>query len=266
MLPSTAEIDGESRPGRLFLQLDTFEGPLDLLLGLARARQVDLARVSLPMLVDQLLASLGGAIVPERKAEWVSIAAWLVLLRSRLLLPTDTQERRAGHAKAGELHDRLRELQLVQAGAAWLDARPQLGREVFARGRPELLGLSEASDWDVDVVEFLWAAMAQFEPAPGIEPLATYAPPRPDLHSVEEGRARILGRLRTAEKALSLADVLPEAEAECRQDDRVLRHRSRWTSTLVAALELVKQQLILVEQPAADDEMPAFQIAKEDVS
>lgn len=142
----------------------------------------------------------------------MSIAAWLVLLCSRLLLPTDTQERRAGYAKAGELHDRMRELQLVQAGAAWLDARPQLGREVFVRGRPELLGFTEANDGDVDVVEFLWAAMALFEPAPGIEPRAAYALPRPDLHSVEEGRARILSRLRTSKAALSLADLLPEAQ------------------------------------------------------
>src|SRR5260370_39651414 len=127
--------DGES----LLLSLDGVEGPLDLLLDLARAQKVDLARLSIVALVDQYLAVIEGArrIRLELAADWLVMAAWLTWLKSRLLLPAGTEAAEEGEAAAEVLAARLRELQAMRAGAAWLGERALLGRGVFARGLPE---------------------------------------------------------------------------------------------------------------------------------
>ena len=124
---------------QLPLVLDGFEGPLDLLLDLARAQKLDLARISILSLVEQYLAIVEGArrVRLELAADWLVMAAWLAWLKSRLLLPAGTAEADEGEAAAGSLAARLRELQTVRAAAALLAARPQLGHDVFARGAPE---------------------------------------------------------------------------------------------------------------------------------
>ena len=112
-----------------------FEGSLALLVELARTRQIDLNQLPVADVVDQLMVALQEATIPlGQKGAWVVLAAWLLLLRSRLLLPVETQPDAAD--TAGQLRDRLVALQAAQALAAWLDQRPQLGHEVFARGQP----------------------------------------------------------------------------------------------------------------------------------
>ena len=127
-----AAIDGD----RLLLSLDGFDGPLDLLLDLARAQKVDLARISILALVDQYLAIIEGArqIRLELAADWLVMAAWLAWLKSRLLLPVQADGAGEGEQAADVLAARLRELEAMRAAAAWLAARPQLGQDVFARG------------------------------------------------------------------------------------------------------------------------------------
>src|SRR5437868_13908953 len=133
--------DGES----LLLSLDGFEGPLDLLLDLARAQKVDLARLSIVALVDQYLAVIEGArrIRLELAADWLVMAAWLTWLKSRLLLPEDPAQEEDAEALAAALTDRLAELARMRAAAAWLGARQQLGRDVFGRGEAESLRIED---------------------------------------------------------------------------------------------------------------------------
>ncbi len=123
----------------LALRLDGFEGPLDLLLDLARAQKLDLAKISILGLVEQYLAMVEGArrVRLELAADWLVMAAWLAWLKSRLLLPAGTDEAEEGEAAAGHLAARLAELSAMRAAAAALDRRAQLGRDVFARGAPE---------------------------------------------------------------------------------------------------------------------------------
>ena len=123
----------------LVLRLEGFDGPLDLLLDLARAQKVDLAKISILSLVEQYLAVIEGArrVRLELAADWLVMAAWLTWLKSRLLLPADALGAEEAEDAAEILALRLRDLSAIRAAAAWLGARPQLGQDVFARGAPE---------------------------------------------------------------------------------------------------------------------------------
>ncbi len=241
--------DGEGTPR---LELDGFSGPLALLLTLARAQEVDLARLSLPDLLDQLAAALQQGAPLGEKGDWVVMATWLVLLRSRLLLPEDAPAQEAAETEADHLRDRLVALQAVQALAAWLDRRPLLGRDVFARGRPEFIGTTIGSEPEIDVVAFLWASLALFDDDEAPDTATLYRPLWLDLHATPEARERILrllaetpggGRL---DRFLPQAPTAPEPPAEA-----LLRRRSAWTSTFVASLELAKQGDVVLAQDGA---------------
>ena len=183
---------GEGTP---LLDLDGFSGPLERLLTLARAHEIDLARLSLVALVDQLAAALHAAPAAplSHKGNWVVMTAWLVELRSRLPLPADPATQQNAEAEAIELRGRLVGLQAMQALAQWLEDRAQLGRDVFARGQPERVGLSVETDHEADVVEFLWASLALFDDASdGPETAAIDRPRWFELYPLAETRARIL--------------------------------------------------------------------------
>ncbi|MBV8201753.1 MAG: hypothetical protein JOZ15_14115, partial [Acidobacteria bacterium] len=142
--------------------LDGFSGTLEALLARARAQQLDLARISLADFTGQLAQALQQAAPLGEKANWLVMASWLVLLRSRLLLPDSPAAEQAQY-EASRLRDRLAGLAEMQALAAWLERRSQLGRDVFARGQPELLGTSVAHQHEADVIAFLWACLDLFE-------------------------------------------------------------------------------------------------------
>ena len=232
------------------LELDGFSGPLDRLLALARDHAIDLSRLSLPTIADQLVAALERDVPLGQKADWVVMAAWLVQLRSRLLLPTDPPAQQAAQAEAGQLRDRLLELQQVQALAAWLDARPQLGRDVFIRGQPEILGAALSVEHEVDVIEFLWAAMALFDDdLPNPDTAERYRPRWLDLHSIPDARLRILRLLGESPDGRLLDQMLPERAGGAEGDtETLLKRRSAWSSTFVAGLELAKQGDVVLDQ------------------
>ena len=249
---SAAEADGEGEGASPWLDLAGFHGRLARLLALARARRIDLARIALPVLVDQLVAALreaGGRTPLALQADWVVMAAWLVQLRARLLLPADAEARDAAAAEAAQLRRGLARLDAVQEAARWLDARPRLGRDVFARGRPELMGIGTATLHQVDVVEFLWASLALFDddlPPPDTAP--RYRPAWLDLHAVPDARDRILQHMAGHTDTCRLDQLLPEASAPGAAPRNVLRGRSGWTSTFVASLELAKQGDVALTQ------------------
>jgi segregation and condensation protein A len=247
---------GEGQGATPLLALDNFDGPLERLLMLARAQQVDLTRLSLPVLLEQLEVALRQA--PARmplgqKADWLVMAAWLLQLRSRRLLPADAQAQQDAAVAADQLRGRLVEWQAMQGLAAWLERRPQLGRDVFARGKPEVFGVSVEPTPDLDVIEFLWASLALFddgEPAPDTR--AVYRPPPLALYPVGEARARILHRLAEAPGEVAFEKLLPDAPERTEGEALpVLQLRSAWSSTFVASLELAKQGDVVVAQEGA---------------
>ena len=236
------------------LDLGGFTGRLERLLALARAQQIDLAALSLPDLIAQLTLALqeaSGRTPLGQQSDWVVMAAWLMLLRSRLLLPTDAATQDAAGDDAAQLRQGLIKLGEGQAAARWLEARPQLGRDVFPRGQPELVGIESTTAHQVDVIEFLWASLALFDDdLPGPETVASYRPVWLDLHAIADARKHILRQLADDPAARPLDLLLPVLPGLDAVPENALRGRSRWTSTFVASLELAKQGDVLIDQEA----------------
>jgi segregation and condensation protein A len=248
---------GADRPeeggGSPHLTLDGFSGSLDQLLVLARGQKIDLAKISLPALLDQLAAALRQAPVTTplgRRGDWVVMAAWLVQLRARLLLPADTPAQHEAKADADRLRERLVALEEIQVLATWLERRPQLGGDAFARGQPEVFGMSVETGQAIDMIEFLWASLALFDDgAPQPDTATTYRPIQLDLYAIVDARARILHQLAETPDGASLEQLLPGApEPAVYPFRRVVWRRSAWASTFLAALELAKQGCVVVRQ------------------
>ena len=146
------------------VDLDGFEGPLDLLLELARRQKVDLARISVLALAEQYIAFVEAAreLRLELAADYLVMAAWLAYLKSRLLLPAPTK---AESGEAAELADalaqRLRRLEQIRRAAEALFARSLLGRDVFARGAPEPIARANAIVYEATLYDLLSAYARQ---------------------------------------------------------------------------------------------------------
>src|SRR4028119_951081 len=144
------EFDGPGRADdELTLSIDGWEGPLDLLLTLARAQKVDLTAISILELVEQYLAYLAGAraLKLEIAADYLVMAAWLAYLKSCLLLPKDPEADPSAEEIALRLQLRLQRLDAMREAGARLIGRDRIGRDVFVRGAPEGLRLIRKSAW-----------------------------------------------------------------------------------------------------------------------
>jgi segregation and condensation protein A len=253
--PNAGPLDGagDGEAHTPVLALDGFNGPLERLLILARAQRIDLARIPIGDLVDQLASALRQAPPTTplgQKGDWVVMASWLVQLRSLLLLPAESPAQQAAEIEAEQLREHLVTLQAMQALAAWLDHRPQLGRDVFARGQPEVLGQSIETTHQVDVIEFLWASLTLFDDDnQRVDTNPLYRPRWLDLYSVADARARILRLLAESPEGHRLDTLLPEASATASTETHpVSRQRSAWASTFIASLELAKQGDVVLAQ------------------
>ena len=226
----------------LLLHLDGFDGPLDLLLDLARAQKVDLARISILALVEQYLAIVEGAarIRLELAADWLVMAAWLAWLKSRLLLPqTDAEAEEAGQS-ADLLAARLAELAAMRAGAAWLSARPALGIDVFRRGAAEDLTATDRSRLTADLpallrgyVEALRRGAAQ----------VSYQPKQLSFWTVQDAIGRLSATLGAMPPWSTLEVFLP-ADLSGQQ------RRAAIASTLLAMLEMARGGGLRLRQDA----------------
>jgi segregation and condensation protein A len=147
------------RDEELQLSLGAWEGPLDLLLNLARAQKVDLTQISILQLVEQYLAYLNGAeaLKLEVAADYLVMAAWLAYLKSCLLLPKDPEQDPSPEELAARLQLRLQRLDAMRDAGARLMARDRIGRDVFTRGAPEGLRLVRKSAWQAEAYD-LYAA------------------------------------------------------------------------------------------------------------
>jgi segregation and condensation protein A len=140
----------------------------------------------------------------------------------------------------------------MQALAGWLQQRPQLGHDVFARGRPEVFGMAFEAPPALDVIAFFWASLALFDDEPVADTANLYRPQQVDLYDVAEARARILRVLAEMPEGGSLDRFLPEPPEVSEDISRqALQRRSGWASTFVAGLELAKQGDVVLGQAAA---------------
>jgi segregation and condensation protein A len=232
----------------LLLNIDGYEGPIDVLLELARAQKVDLTKISILQLVQQYLAFVERAkhLNLELAAEYLVMAAWLTYLKSRLLLPQeDSEEAHSAEDMAEALQFQLRRLEAVQKAAAQLAALPQLGRDIFSRGAPEGLSVRIRHRWDNDLIDLLRAYGAIKKRS---EKDVDYALPSFELLSAERAMERVermLGQLPKGERGTvwtTLESFLPP------KSGNVLFRRSSLASTLTAMLELAKQGRVEVKQ------------------
>src|SRR6201987_3216070 len=144
----------------LIVDVEGFEGPLDLLLTLARQQKVDLAKISILALADQYLAFIEEArkLRLELAADYLVMAAWLAYLKSRLLLPEPpAPEGPSAEDMANALAQRLRRLEAIRHVAEQLMGRPQLGRDVFGRGQPQPIAEIKRPEWTATLYDLLSA-------------------------------------------------------------------------------------------------------------
>ena len=144
---------------RLYLELDGWEGPLDLLLDLARRQKVDLRQISILSLVDQYLTYIERAqdLRLELAADYLVMAAWLAYLKSALLLPKEEQEDPSPEELALRLQLRLQRLGAMREAAARLIGRDRIGRDIFLRGAPEGLRTNRKNLWRSDIYSLIQA-------------------------------------------------------------------------------------------------------------
>ena len=158
------DADRASTDPEMIVDVEGFEGPLDLLLTLARQQKVDLAKISILALADQYLVFIEAArkVRLELAADYLVMAAWLAYLKSRLLLP----EAAPGEGPSAEdmalaLANRLRRLEAIREFAGKMMERPQLGRDVFARGLPEPIAEIKTPEWSATLYDLLTAYASQ---------------------------------------------------------------------------------------------------------
>jgi segregation and condensation protein A len=226
----------------LVLHLEGYDGPLDLLLELARTQKVDLAKISILQLVEQFLAVIEGArrVRLELAADWLVMAAWLTWLKSRLLVP-QLGEPEDAEVAAETLASRLLQLQAMRQAAAWLAARPQMGWDVFPRGEAEDLTETDRSKLRLEMSGLLGAYLAarrrggakvQYRPKPMV------------FFSVQNALERLGRLLGSVPDWTSLEKFLPEGL------EAGLPRRAAMAATLIAGLEMAKDGRLSLRQEA----------------
>ncbi|MEP7221474.1 MAG: ScpA family protein [Novosphingobium sp.] len=224
-----ASSSGEDRA--LYLELDGWEGPLDLLLDLARRQKVDLRRISILELVDQYLTYIDRAeeLRLELAADYLVMAAWLAYLKSALLLPREEQEDPSPEVLALRLQLRLQRLAAMRDAAARLMGRDRLGRDVFARGAPEGLRVDRRNSWQCDWFDLVQAyGMVKARTAPVVHMVRDRM-----VMTLDSALTRVAAMLGVTMDWMELREFLPpHAEPRLR--------RSALASSFVAALELAR--------------------------
>ena len=225
------------------VDIDGFEGPLDLLLALARTQKVDLAKVSILALVEQYLGFIAEAqlLKLEIAADYLVMAAWLAYLKSRLLLPKekDNAETATAEELAQRLSFRLMRLEAMRGQAAILLTRRRLDRDVFARGQPEHVKVTRDTTYTATVYDLLKAYADQRRRTIRL----VHVVKARRVWSIKEARMR-LERLIGATAGdwsqldLFLEQYLPKNEEE----------RSALASSFGATLEMAREGLIELRQ------------------
>ena len=224
---------------QLNLDLDGWEGPLDLLLTLARTQKVDLAKISILALVEQYLAFIADAkkLRLEIAADYLVMAAWLAYLKSCLLLPKEQGVDPSPEELAMRLQLRLQRLQAMREAGARLIGRDRLGRDVFRRTAPEGLKVVRKSAWQVDLYDLISAyGIVRARTEPAVHIIA-----RRPVMTLDEAIHRLERMIGTRLEWTQIEAFLPETQ------DPEFR-RSALASTFVATLELARLGKVALSQ------------------
>lgn len=227
----------------LLIDVDGYEGPLDLLLTLARTQKVDLRKISVLALAEQYLAFVDKAkkLRIELAADYLVMAAWLAFLKSRLLLPADpTDEGPSGEELAAHLAFQLERLEAMRRSAARLMARDQLGRDFFARGIPEDVDVKKKITYKASVLD-LMQAYARLKTKDSFAPL--HFAERDRVLTMEQALERMKSLMGHAMDWADLSQFLPEGWTT---DPK--KRRSATAASFAAALELVKNGSVEIRQ------------------
>jgi segregation and condensation protein A len=229
-------------PDTLTIDIDGWEGPLDLLLALARNQKVDLRQLSILQLVDQYLAYVNQAreLRLEVAADYLVMAAWLAYLKSALLLPRDPEIEPSPEELALRLQLRLERLNAMREAGARLVARDRMGRDVFPRGAPEGLRVVRKSRYEAEIYDLI-AAYGRIS-----------ARTRPVMHVVAVRPVMTLedALLRVSELIGQRIDW-STIESFVPGDATGLYRKSALASSFLAALELAKQGRVELRQKSA---------------
>ncbi len=226
----------------LIVDVDGFEGPLDLLLTLSRTQKVDLRRVSVLQLAEQYLGFVAQAqsLRIELAADYLVMAAWLAFLKSRLLLPPDpTDEGPSAEDLAAHLAFQLERLSAMREAAARLMGRDQLGRDFFARGVPEDVTHHKVVTYTATLLD-LMRAYARIRTKDEFRP---FVMDREHVFTMEQALERMRGLIGYAGDWADLTTFLPEG-----WNATPMARRSATAAHFSAALELAKRGLVTLRQ------------------
>jgi segregation and condensation protein A len=236
----------------LNLTLGAWEGPLDLLLTLARAQKVDLAQISILALTEQYLAYIENAraLKLEVAADYLVMAAWLAYLKSCLLLPRDAEADPSPEELALRLQLRLQRLDAMREAGARLLGRDRIGRDVFERGSPEGLRLVKKALWQAAAFD-LYAAYGRVRAR--TQP-AMHVVAHRSVMTLEDAITRVSALIGAAIDWTALESFLPTSA------DPAFR-KSALASSFVAMLELARQGRLDIEQDSAFDDLYVRKVA-----
>jgi segregation and condensation protein A len=239
----------------LIVDVDGFEGPLDLLLTLSRTQKVDLRKVSVLQLARQYLMFVdkAKALRLELAADYLVMAAWLAFLKSRLLLPPDPKdEGPSGEELAAHLAFQLERLQAIRDVASQLMARDQLGRDFFARGQTQEMQQTRRVTYTATLLD-LMQGYARIRTRDEFRP---FVMDREKVFTMEQALERMRGLIGFEGDWSDLTRYLPEGWGE----EPAMR-RSATASTFAASLELVKEGHLEIRQ---DGMFARIQLRKKD--
>lgn len=242
-----AFFDGQDDRGlsepTLTVDVDGFEGPLDLLLHLSRNQKVDLAQISVVALVDQYLEFIKKArdLRLELAADYLVMAAWLAFLKSKLLIPKPREDiGESGEDLAALLQFRLKRLEAMRNAGEKLINRNRLGREFFQRGLPEAVILEHKSAYSASLFDLL-ASYARNRQRTAMK---TVRMQKRTVFSLKEARSILTRLMGETTEWLALDQFLIEFLAEPEE------RRSAIASTFAASLELVRERQLEIRQDA----------------
>ena len=256
MTESHSDDDFEDGPLRdldddaFVLRLESYEGPIDVLLDQARDQKVDLAQISILALADQYLVFVERArhLRLELAADYLVMAAWLAYLKSRLLLPEEPEDGEPSAAEMAEaLAFQLRRLEAMREAGARLMAQPQLGRDWFSRGEPTERLVVDSTVYQVSLYDLLRAYADHRRRLTANSGQLQIRASR--LYSMDEALRRLTEMLGAIPGWTTLASFLPIGMAD------PLVARSALASTLAASLELAKSGKVALRQERAFDEI-----------
>lgn len=226
----------------LIIDVDGFEGPLDVLLMLSRTQKVDLRKISVLALARQYLAFVerAKALRLELAADYLVMAAWLAFLKSRLLLPPDpAEEGPSGEELAAHLAFQLERLQAMRDAAARLMGRDRLGRDFFARGQIDEVMRSRKVQYTATLLD-LMQGYARIRTRDDFRP---FVMDRDAVFTMEQALERMRGLMGYAGDWTDISSYLPEG-----WELDPVRRRSATASTFAASLELVKEGHLEIRQ------------------